>query len=242
MFDNQRVIAEAKSKDHVPVAQQDQVARIVAIENAEREGLFSLMYADLLRNLYQTRWRHLSTYPAWQRPWQALTFILRFDTLWAVWWYRLKRFCLRWRIPIVPRILDRLLAAFYQVQIGDHVFIGPGLYIPHGFVVIDGFVEIGRNCVISPFVTIGLRNSQADGFSFFGPRAGDELWIGTHTTLLGDISLGDHTSVGANSLVLTDLPGYCTAAGTPARVIRELDRESVAELVAMQEKGYAGGR
>jgi serine acetyltransferase len=235
------VVAEAKSKDHFRVAQEDQLARIVALENAERDGLFSLMYADFLRNLYQTRWRHLSTYPAWQRPWQALTFILRFDTLWAVWWYRLKRFCLRWRVPVVPRILDRFLAAFYQIQIGDHVFIGPGLYIPHGFVVIDGFVEIGRNCVISPFVTIGLRNSQDEGFSFFGPQAGDGLWIGTHTALLGDISLGDHTSIGASSLVLSSLPGYCTAAGKPARVIREFDREEIAALIAIRETGYQGG-
>ena len=210
------------------------------MQAARRDGLLALMYADLLRNFYQTRWRNLSTYPAWQRPWQALTFILRFDTLWGVWGYRLKRFFVRWRVPLFPRLLDRMLAFAYQLQIGDHVYVGPGLYIPHGFVVIDGFVEIGRNCVISPFVTIGLRNSQDSGFSFFGPRAGDGLWVGTHATLLGDISLGDHTSVGANSLVISNLPGYCTAAGSPARVIRELDPEEIEQLITIQEMGDTG--
>jgi serine O-acetyltransferase len=128
----------------------------------------------------------------------------------------------------------------YQVQIGDHVFIGPGLYLPHGFVVIDGFVEIGRNCVISPFVTIGLRNSGESGFSFIGPQAGDYFWVGTHSSLLGDISIGNHTTVGANSMVLSDLPGYCTAAGTPAKLIRQLSREAVEELTRIQETGYQG--
>jgi serine O-acetyltransferase len=239
--DNQAVaVQEKQSHAGRAAVLGDQGMRIAEIEARQRPSTFHLMHADLLRNIYQTRWRHLDTYPAWQRPWQLLCFILRFDTLWAVWGYRLKRFFLRWHVPVVPRIIDRLLAAGYQVQIGDHVYIGPGLYIPHGFVVIDGFVEIGRNCVISPFATIGLRNSNEGGFSFLGPRAGDALWIGTHATLLGDITLGDHTSIGANSLVLSDLPGYCTAAGTPARIIRQFDREEFERLEAIREKGYQG--
>lgn len=238
--DNQPVAVEEGRVDSRAEVLGDQGSRIAAIASRKRPGTFSLMYLDLLRNIYQTRWRHLSTYPAWQRPWQMLCFILRFDTLWAVWGYRVKRFFLRWGIPVFPRIIDRLLAAGYQVQIGDHVYIGPGLYLPHGFVVIDGFVEIGRNCVISPFVTIGLRNSREGGFSFLGPQAGDGLWIGTHTTLLGDISLGDYCSVGANSMVLSDLPSYCTAAGAPARVIRQLGPAEIDRMITIQETGYQG--
>ena len=241
MPDNQPVAVEERpSVEQRAEVLGDQGTRIAEIEARKRPGMFHLMYADLLRNIYQTRWRHLATYPAWQRPWQVLCFILRFDTLWAVWGYRAKRFCLRWRIPLLPRLIDRLLAAGYQVQIGDHVYIGPGIYIPHGFVVIDGFVEIGRNCVISPFVTIGLRNSRGGGFSFLGPHAGDGLWIGTHATLLGDISLGDYVWVGSNSLVLSDLPGYCTAAGSPAQVIRRFSNEEIHQLTVVQGMGYQG--
>ncbi|MEX2237986.1 MAG: hypothetical protein WEB00_10670 [Dehalococcoidia bacterium] len=218
----------------------DQGTRIRAIEKRERPGIFSLLLSDLLRNVYQTRWRRLATFPAWERPWVILTLILRFDTLWACWAYRWKRFYLNWHIPILPRVIDRFLAVMYQVQIGDHVYIGPGLYLPHGFVVMDGFVEIGRNPVISPYVTFGLRNSQAGGFSFIGPCAGDALWVGTHATLIGDIQLGDHVSIGANSLLIESLPSYCTAAGSPARIIRQFNREEIEELMLIQEIGYQG--
>lgn len=197
-----------------------------------------MLLADMRIHIYQVRWRPLSSYPAWQRVFIALAVLLRFDTLWAVWGYRFKRFFLRWQVPILPRLIDRFLATAYQVQIGDHVYIGPGLYIPHGFVVMDGFVEIGRNCTISPFVTFGLRNSAAGGFSFVGPCAGDGLWVGTHSMLLGDIELGDHVTVGANSMLLHDLPGHCTAAGSPAKVVRTFTEAELDQIRIIQEIGF----
>jgi serine O-acetyltransferase len=213
--------------------------RLAALEQRRRPAWFKLAYSDLERNFYQTRWRSLSGCPAWQRPFVALGVIFRFDTLWACWGYRVKRGLLNWHIPVLPRVVDRLLAAFYQVQIGDHVYIGPGLYLPHGMVVIDGFVEIGRNCVISPFVTMGLRNSASGGFSFFGPQAGDGLWVGTHCSLLGDIKIGDHVSIGANSMLIDDLPDYCTAAGSPAKVLRRLSQAEVEFMLKLQDAGLA---
>jgi serine O-acetyltransferase len=216
----------------------DQGWRIAALQQKERPGLGHLLLSDLLTHVYQTRWRPLSNYPGWQRPWQVLCVVMRFDTLWAAWGYRWKRFYLRWHVPILPRIIDRVLAFGYQVQIGDHVYIGPGLYLAHGCVVMDGFVELGSNCVISPWVTFGLRNSKGGGFSFLGPQVGDGLWVGTHTALLGDITIGDQVSVGAHSLVLDDLPSHCTAAGIPAKVMRKFDETDMALLSRVEEQGF----
>jgi serine O-acetyltransferase len=216
----------------------DQGMRIAAIREKKRPGLISLMASDLQMHIYQVRWRALRSYPTWQRPLVVLGVLFRLDTLWAVWGYRLKRFFVRSHIPLLPQVIDLVVGIGYQVQIGDHVYIGPGLYIPHGHVVMDGFVELGRNCTISPFVTFGLRNSRGGGFSFLGPRCGDGLWVGTHSALLGDIVLGNHVSVGAHSLVLADLPDYCTAAGVPAKLLRRFSAEDKELLSKIRQYGY----
>ncbi|MPZ22889.1 MAG: hypothetical protein GEU28_04980 [Dehalococcoidia bacterium] len=204
--------------------------RLAEMKRRRRHGLIALILSDLRSYVYHVHWHRVSQYPAWRRPLVVLGVVLRFDTLWAVWAFRWKRFFLDWHVPLVPRVIDRFMAVAYQVQIGDHVFVGPGLYLPHGFVVIDGIVEIGANCVLSTWVTLGLRSSSTDGFSFMGPQVGDGLWVGTHSALIGDIRIGNHVSVGAHSMVIHDLPPLCTAAGAPARVIHRV-KDGVVERV-----------
>lgn len=125
--------------------------------------------------------------------------------------YRVKA---RWQglgIPILPRLAHRLAMAIGQVQIGDPVVVAPGLYLLHGQVVIDGFVEIGTGTTISPFVTVGLREELR------GPTIGSDVQIGTGAKVLGDVRVGDGARIGANAVVLEDVPAGATAVGIPAR-------------------------
>ena len=139
----------------------------------------------------------------------------------AIWMYRAKRRLRRRRVPVLPGALDMLSRVLFRVQIGNQVEIGPGLMITHGNIVIDGRVRIGRNCQINPWVTIGLSNSKKLGFSVEGPKIGDFVRIGTGAKLIGPVTVGDGARIGANAVVLYDVPAGATVVGVPARPVPE---------------------
>ncbi len=146
-------------------------------------------------------------------------FIIAFAESWlAVWLFRAKVRLRRAGVPFLPGLCDVISRAVFGVQIGNQVEIGPGLMITHGNVVIDGRTKIGRNCQINPWVTIGLSNSKQLGFSVVGPRIGDGVHIGTGAKVLGPITVGDHVRIGANAVVIHDVPPNVTVVGIPARV------------------------
>lgn len=127
--------------------------------------------------------------------------------------YRARIRLLRFRVPLLPWILHRLSMSWCQVSIGRPVIIGPGLYLPHGQVVIDGITEVGSNCTISPWVTIGLKAGN-----FKGPTIANGVSIGTGAKLIGPISIGPEAEIGANAVVVSDLPARSVAVGVPAAV------------------------
>jgi serine O-acetyltransferase len=117
-------------------------------------------------------------------------------------------------IPLLPRLLHRLAMMTGQVAIGDPVIVEPGVYIAHGQVVIDGLCEIATGVVIFPFVTIGLRAGDIRG-----PKVGEGASIGTGAKLIGPITVGAGARVGANAVVVDDVPPDTTVVGSPARVV-----------------------
>ena len=118
------------------------------------------------------------------------------------------------RIPVLPMICHRLSMMLAQICIGSPVYIEPGVYIPHGQVVIDGITQIGSGAVIAPWVTIGLRAGN-----FNGPTIGHGVQIGTGTKIIGPISIGDGVVTGANSVVVHDIEPGSTVVGAPAQPI-----------------------
>lgn len=117
-------------------------------------------------------------------------------------------------IPLLPRILHRLAMVTAQVAIGDPVLVDPGVYIAHGQVVIDGLSEIASGVVIFPFVTIGLKAGDIRG-----PKVEEQASIGTGAKLIGPITVGARARVGANAVVIDDVPSDTTVVGSPARVV-----------------------
>jgi serine O-acetyltransferase len=118
-------------------------------------------------------------------------------------------------VPILPTVLHRLCVMLGQIDIGNYVLIEPGVYIPHGKVVIDGIVHIGRGTMITPWVTLGLTTNIE------GPSIGRNVLIGTGAKVLGPITIGARARIAANAVVLTDVPPYTTVAGAPAKVVRD---------------------
>lgn len=128
--------------------------------------------------------------------------------------YRLKARLQALGIPVLPRLAHRLAMAWAQVSIGDPVVVRPGVYIVHGQIVIDGIVEIQPGVVISPFVTIGLRGGE-----LLGPTIERDVSIGTGAKVLGPVRIGQGAQIGANAVVIDDVPPRTTVVGSPARPV-----------------------
>jgi serine O-acetyltransferase len=139
----------------------------------------------------------------------------------AVMCFRIRNYLLRRGVPIVPYLCDLLSNGLWRVAIGRYVTIGPGFVIAHGHVVIDGNVRVGRDCVINPWVTVGLSGSRRYGFDNRGPVIGDGVFIGTGAKVLGPITVGDGVRIGANAVVIDDVPPGATVVGAPARVVHD---------------------
>ncbi len=133
--------------------------------------------------------------------------------------YRAKAAMQRRGVPVLPRMCHRLAMTHSQICIGDPVVIGPGLYVPHGQVVIDGLTSLGRGVTVRPWVTIGLKEGD-----FRGPTVGDNVQIGTGAKLVGPVTIGRGSLIGANAVVTKDVPPHSVAAGVPARVTRDTRR------------------
>ncbi len=92
--------------------------------------------------------------------------------------------------------------------------IGGGLLIPHPIgIVIHPEAEIGPNCLIFQGVTLGTGTGPGL------PRIGAGVDIGAGAKLLGPITVGDGAKIGANAVVLCDVPAGATAVGIPARIL-----------------------
>jgi serine O-acetyltransferase len=140
--------------------------------------------------------------------------------------YRAKAACQARRIPAVPRVLHRLAVMIGQIAIGDPVVVQPGVYMPHGQVVIDGMAEVGSDVALLPFVTVGLR-----GGSVQGPTIGPRATIGTGAKVLGPVRVGAGARVGANAVVIADVPDDTVVVGVPARPLQPaLARDALGHL------------
>lgn len=94
---------------------------------------------------------------------------------------------------------------------------GPGLFISYGFGTIINAHSIGKNCWIHQQVTIGVDIHDKQG----NPKIGNNVRITAGAKIIGKITIGDNVIVGANAVVVKDVPKNCVVAGVPARIIRK---------------------
>ena len=146
---------------------------------------------------------------------QVVRLTIQSDALFALAAYRLKARMQALGIPLLPRVAHRMAMRSAQVSIGDPVLVHPGVYLPHGQVVVDGLTEIHTGAVLRPWVTVGLTPGSGGA----GPTIGKDARIGTGAKVLGAIEIGEGANIGANAVVLGDVPPNSTAVGVPARII-----------------------
>ena len=145
------------------------------------------------------------------------------------WRYGIRSRALRMPFSFLYRLLKFFADGFCGIEIPCEVVLGKRFVIEHvGGIVISGDAVFGDDCIIRNGVTVGLRYRQQRG----SPHIGDRVDIGAGAKLLGPIRIGNDVAIGANAVVLCDVPDDCVAVGIPARIIpRKHALASTEELV-----------
>jgi glycosyltransferase involved in cell wall biosynthesis/serine acetyltransferase len=133
-------------------------------------------------------------------------------------WYRLAHWLYVRGIPLLPRLLDRMIEFVFHCRLPYTIEIGEGFEVGHyGLgVFIHPRAEIGRNVYFGPTVHIGGRSQRWEV-----PRIEDNVYVASGAKILGDVVVGAGSVVGANAVVIRSVPPRSIVAGVPARVIRE---------------------
>jgi serine O-acetyltransferase len=132
--------------------------------------------------------------------------------------YRVGRWCLRHHVPVIPHLLQALGQVLFaavvpaEAQIGRDTALGyRGLGI-----VIHKRASIGENVMVGPGVTIGGGRTGQEEV----PVIEDDVFIGTGAKILGPVRVGRGSVIGANAVVIRDVPERSVVAGVPGRIIR----------------------
>src|SRR6201998_662541 len=122
------------------------------------------------------------------------------------------------RVPVAPRAIAAAARSLTGIEIHPAARIGQGFFIDHGMgVVIGETAEIGRDVTLYQGVTLG-GTGFATGKRH--PTVEDNVTIGSGAKLLGPITIGHGAKIGANSVVITDVPPNCTVVGNPGHPVR----------------------
>jgi serine O-acetyltransferase len=130
--------------------------------------------------------------------------------------YRLMQGARQRRLRVAEMLLNKLNVIVGGCVIGRGTDFGPGLVLVHSNgVVINGSVRGGYNVTIEHQVTIGAEKHQV-------PVIGNNVFIGAGAKIIGAVTIGDNARIGANAVVVHDVPPDTTVVGIPARpVVRD---------------------
>jgi serine O-acetyltransferase len=130
----------------------------------------------------------------------------------------------RWRYGVKPTVLRKFFSLIYKclykfvqiltgIELPCEVTVGRNFIIDHfGGIIISGYARFGDNCRIRNGVVVGLRRVDEPS----APTIGNNVDIGSGAKLLGPITIGDNSIIGANAVVVQDVPANSVAIGVPA--------------------------
>lgn len=173
-------------------------------------GWFALLRSDVVA---KAEWLYGST-----RGRSQLKTLMTDGTV-AMVLYRLMQASHRHRLAPLAMVFNKLNIVLGGCVIGRGADFGPGFVLVHSMgVVINSSVRGGRNVKVEHQVTIGAERTRS-------PVLGDDIFIGAGAKIIGSIRVGSNVRIGANAVVVKDVPDDVTAVGVPARYIH---REPIA--------------
>lgn len=149
----------------------------------------------------------------------AFEVIMLNSGLHAIFWYRVAHAMKNAGIPFLPSFIMVCVRLICGIEIHPSAKLGPGFFIDHGTgVVIGETAEAGEDCLIYQGVTLGGTGKQQGKRH---PTLGNHVVVGAGAKILGAIRIGDYVKIGANSVVLKDVPDHSIVVGVPGRVIKK---------------------
>lgn len=142
---------------------------------------------------------------------------LTYSGLHAIWFHRIAHIFYKWRLLFIARLISQLTRFFTGIEIHPGAKIGRRLFIDHGMgVVIGETCEIGDNVTLYQGVTLGGTGHEKGKRH---PTIKDNALVATGAKVLGSITIGLYSKVGAGSVVLKDVPNHSTVVGIPGRIV-----------------------
>ena len=129
---------------------------------------------------------------------------------------RLSEFFYKRRLVVLSKLFSMLNVVVFGLEVSPRVSIGGGLFLPHTVGTVLGAAKIGENCTIMQGVTLGADDTDLDFTVSKRPVIGSNVLIGAGAKVIGGVKIGDHAKVGANAVVLQDVPAHALAVGVPA--------------------------
>ena len=165
--------------------------------------------------------------------------VLLTDGSMAIVCYRLMQWSRRHHLVPLEMLANRLGGILCNCFIGRGAEFGRGFVLLHADgVVINRLVRGGDNIYVEHQVTIGADRGTS-------PVLGNNIFIGAGAKILGPITIGDGARIGANAVVVKDVPAYATVVGVPARVVRQRDEgdpDTLAHLGAVEQWSPPAGK
>ncbi|MFH1655467.1 MAG: serine O-acetyltransferase EpsC [Candidatus Omnitrophota bacterium] len=145
--------------------------------------------------------------------------ILLYSGLHAIIFYRIAHVLLLLKIPLLPRLISQIAKFLTGIEIHPGAKIGKGLFIDHGQGVVIGETSIiGDNVTLYQGVTLGGTGKEKGKRH---PTLGNNVVVGTGAKILGNVTIGDNSYVGANAVVIKDIPHNATVVGVPGRITKQ---------------------
>lgn len=145
--------------------------------------------------------------------------VLLYPSFWAVVNHRIAHSLYKKGLLVPARFVSQLSRFLTGIEIHPGATIGKRFFIDHGAgIVIGETAEIGDNVMLYHGVTLGGTGKQKNKRH---PTVEDNVMIGAGTIVLGPVTIGANTKVGAGSVVTQDLPPNVTAVGSPVMIVRK---------------------
>jgi serine O-acetyltransferase len=149
----------------------------------------------------------------------ALEVLLLYQGLHALVIYRVAHFLYGARMFFLARYFSQVGRFFTGIEIHPGATIGKNLFIDHGMgVVVGETAVIGDNVTIYQGVTLGGTGKEKGKRH---PTVGNNVVVGTGAQVLGNITIGDNSYIGANAVVVKDVPPNSTVVGVPGRITKQ---------------------
>lgn len=151
----------------------------------------------------------------------TLNVIVNYPGVHAMFFYRITNFLWKCHLKFIARLLSQIARILTGIEIHPAATIGKRLFIDHGMgVVIGETTVIGDDCILYQGVTLGGVGTGEDK-SKRHPTLKNNVMVSAGAKVIGGITIGNHCILGAQTVVLKDVPDHSTVVGIPAYIVKK---------------------